>query len=148
MEQMRQWVLTVSLACITTGILQQFISAKKQISGIKLVLTLYILVTTLSPVVDSSLDWQMEEVSVVADTGSLDTQQEILSASEQNLSGQLEKELLAKGIQAEVEIQLKCSEAGEVEVGQLIVKTSADPDTVRSYIQALWETDVEVTCIS
>ena len=145
---MRQWVLTVSLACITTGILQQFISAKKQISGIKLVLTLYILVTALSPVVDSSWDWQMEEVSVVADTGSLDTQQEILSASEQNLSGQLEKELLAKGIQAEVEIQLKCSESGEVEVGQLIVKTSADPDTVRSYIQTLWETDVEVTCIS
>ena len=145
---MRQWVLTVSLACMTTGILQQFISAKKQISGIKLVLTLYILVTALSPVVDSSWDRQMKEVSVVADAGSLDTQQEILSASEQNLSGQLEKELLAKGIQAEVEIQLKCSEAGEVEVGQLIVKTSADPDTVRSYIQALWETDVEVTCIS
>ena len=54
MEQLRQWVLTVSLACITTGILQQFISTKKQISGIKLVLTLYILVTALSPVVDSS----------------------------------------------------------------------------------------------
>ena len=70
MEQLRQWVLTVSLACITTGILQQFISAKKQISGIKLVLTLYILVTALSPVVDSSWDWQVEEVSVVADTGS------------------------------------------------------------------------------
>ena len=45
MEAVQDWALSVCMACVAAGILQQFASDKARFSVIKLVLTLYILVT-------------------------------------------------------------------------------------------------------
>ncbi len=49
MEAVRQWALSVCMACICVGILQQFSQNRSNFSVIKLVLTLYILVTAFAP---------------------------------------------------------------------------------------------------
>lgn len=45
MEQIRAWVLAVCFACIAAGILGQLSSSRTRFSVIKLILTLYILIT-------------------------------------------------------------------------------------------------------
>ena len=49
MEQIRAWVLAVCFACIAAGILGQLSSSRTRFSVIKLILTLYILITAFAP---------------------------------------------------------------------------------------------------
>ncbi|MEG1269984.1 MAG: hypothetical protein RSD54_01555, partial [Ruthenibacterium sp.] len=49
METIKAWTLSVCMACIIAGLLTQFTPAKSKFSVIKLVLTLYILITAFTP---------------------------------------------------------------------------------------------------
>ncbi|MEG1381994.1 MAG: hypothetical protein RSC73_07095 [Ruthenibacterium sp.] len=49
MEIIKAWTLSVCMACVIAGILCQFTQAKSKFSVIKLVLTLYILITAFTP---------------------------------------------------------------------------------------------------
>lgn len=49
MEIIKAWALSVCMACIVAGMLHQFTQTKSKYSVIKLVLTLYILITAFTP---------------------------------------------------------------------------------------------------
>lgn len=49
LETIKAWTLSVCMACIIAGLLTQFTPAKSKFSVIKLVLTLYILITAFTP---------------------------------------------------------------------------------------------------
>lgn len=144
MESFKQWMMTVCLACVTAGILQMLTGTKKQVSGIKLVLALYILVTALAPISGLSVSWHMSEAAQTDAVEPVDTQQEILLVASQALCAQLCEDLAEQGIEAQVQVSLDCAESGEVEIQQVNISTSADEESVRTSVQALLGTDVPV----
>ena len=145
MEQIRQWAMMVCLTCITAGVLQQFTRVKKQVSGIKLVLALYILVTALSPISGFAKTLDFAPISSVEPAESLDTEHQALRVAQQELSAQLEEELSSHKIAADVAVELAVEENGKVEIQQIEVFTSADQETVRSCIESALETQVPLT---
>ena len=77
---------------------------KKSVSGIKIVLALYILVTAISPLTGLSVSWEIGDVKTASTETEFNTQQEILQSAQQTLSSQIQQELEAQGIDANVEV--------------------------------------------
>ncbi len=96
MQNIREWALAVCMACIALGILQQFVNVKGNFSVIKLVMTLYILITAFAPLnlnqeMNINFDDYFEEQSyeltsqeLVLNMAQLNLKQEILNVYTQN----------------------------------------------------------------
>ncbi len=87
MDTLKDWAFSVCMACIVVGLLQQFSSSRTNFSVIKLVLTLYILITAFAPITHmQTIDIQLpdidEENTYVTQ---IDTQGLIVSQTRQTL---------------------------------------------------------------
>ena len=130
MDWIRQWALTFCIGAIMTSILQGILPEKGTFSGIKLVLTLYILITLLSPLksfsvsqVDLRLD--MQEIELPQQ----DTQQAILERAQSQLEAVLQKALKDAGISAEsVKLTLTLQQDGGVTADAVEVKVMGEQD--------------------
>lgn len=145
MDSVKQWVMTLCLACVTAGILQMLTERKKSVSGIKIVLALYILVTAISPLTDLSVSWEMGNIKTASTATEFNTQQEILRAAQQTLHSQIQRDLKSQGIVADVEVFLMCTEKEEVQIQEIKIYTSADEERVRACVQSLLGTEANVT---
>ena len=114
MELIRQWALTLCICATMTSILQGVLPEKGAFSGIKLVLTLYILITLLSPLKSfsiSQIDLRVDtpEVAVLQQ----DTEQVILNRAQNQLSEKVKKALESEGVEAiSVDLTLKLQQDG------------------------------------
>ena len=145
MEFVKQWVMTLCLTCVTTGILQMLTERKKSVSGIKIVLALYILVTAISPFTDLSVSWEMGNIKTASMATEFNTQQEILRTAQQTLRSQIQQNLKSQGIGADVEVFLICAENKDVQIQEIKIHTSADEERVRTCVQSILGTEVNVT---
>lgn len=145
MESVKQWVMTLCLACITAGILQMLTERKKSVSGIKIVLALYILVTAISPLTGLSVSWEIGDVKTASTETEFNTQQEILQSAQQTLSSQIQQELEAQGIDANVEVLLTCTGNEDVQVQEIKICTSVSEERVRAEVQSILGTEANIT---
>lgn len=101
MEALRQWTMTVCMACIVAGILQQLSSGKSQFSVIKLVLTLYILITAFAPLQAAKYPETRMTTPVLADAAPIDTEALILESAQKNLAETVTAACMAGGCPAQ-----------------------------------------------
>ncbi len=86
MEAVRQWALSVCMACICVGILQQFTQNRSNFSAIKLILTLYVLVTAFAPFNSINLNSASIQIPTISQSNEqIDTGQIIFDQTYQNL---------------------------------------------------------------
>ncbi len=90
MDAIKSWALTVCIACICIGVLQQFTSNRTNFSVIKLILTLYILITAFSPLnniknVDMSFKYNLPQPEETI----INTQELIIQEVQQNINSSL-----------------------------------------------------------
>ena len=149
MELIRQWALTLCICAIITSILQGILPEKGAFSGIKLVLTLYILITLLSPLKSfsiSQIDLRVDtpEVAVLQQ----DTEQVILNRAQNQLSEKVKKALESEGVEAiSVDLTLKLQQDGGVVVDAveiLVAQKTQDSEKVRRTVTETLGCDVEV----
>lgn len=99
MELIRQWAPTFCISAIMTSILKGVLPEKGAFSGIKLVLTLYILITLLSPLKSfsiSQIDLQIETQPVIL--SQQNTDQAILNQAQERLEEIVLQALEREGI--------------------------------------------------
>lgn len=122
MEQIRAWVLAVCFACIAAGILGQLSSSRTRFSVIKLILTLYILITAFAPLQslgDGHATFDIPEVPQTVQAP--DTEALVLNTARTRLEDTVRSALAENGIaHAEVDVTLDAG-SGAVEVAGVAV---------------------------
>lgn len=98
MEQLRAWTLSFCFACIVAGLLGQFSIERKRFSVIKLVLALYILTVTFTPL-QSGEGVQLPQLAGAAQTAAApDTGALVMEAAEAQLARTIGQALTQAGI--------------------------------------------------
>ncbi|MEG2286586.1 MAG: hypothetical protein RSC00_01645 [Ruthenibacterium sp.] len=111
MEIVKQWTLSVCMACLVAGILQQFTASRTRFSVIKLVLTLYILVTAFAPLQAMRYPETRMSMPVVAQMTPVDTDALILEAARKNLTETITMACAAGGCAvSEVQVHLSVND--------------------------------------
>ncbi len=131
MDWIRQWALTLCIGAIMTSILQGILPEKGAFSGIKLVLTLYILITLLSPLKSFSaaqIELQLDAQPV--ELPQQNTEQVILGRAQDQLEAVLQEALSAEGIAAEsVDLTLTLQQEGGVTADAVEVRVTGEQDS-------------------
>lgn len=101
METLRAWALTVCFSCIAVGILQQLCAPRARFSVIKLILTLYILITAFAPLMalrypETRMTLSLPDTPAPAQQADIDAQ--VLTRAEQTLADMVRTECEAAGI--------------------------------------------------
>ncbi len=154
MEIIQDWALSVCMACICVGVLQQFTTNKTNFSVIKLVLSLYILITAFAPLgntseINADFTYNLPEVSDAA----LNTDDLILQAAHHNIN-----ETLFKAVQATSENVQSVNAAVHVTDNYMYVTSveitlaeetvqSTDTQKVKQAVLSALQTDVPVVII-
>ena len=137
MEQIRAWALSVCFACIAAGIVQQLSASRARFSVIKLVLTLYILITAFAPLKNIG---ETQVFSSIPDAGeaaqTVDTQALVLEQAAHNLEQTLLTSFSAKGISVEsVHVTLSGAEgAAQIESVAVRAPESAGPQEIEALV--------------
>ena len=144
METIRLWALSVCFACVAAGILQRIAAAHGRLSVIKLVLTLYILITALAPLhtLSSQVSFTLPSAPAVEDA--VDPQALALGQARQALAAQFSEALQGQGLDAAVDVELAVTE-DRAEIARVVV---TGPGLDRAQVEALaletFETEVPV----
>ena len=146
---LQNWALGVCLACIAAGVLQQFFTSRGGV--IKLVLTLYILVTALGTAGSAV---EMNSITDAFDTHAgpeqttVDVQSLTLAQAQAGLEQMLMQNLAEGGAAVKsISVRLRASEDGEVKVEQVtaVVLNKASGPAAEAIIRAALGQDVTVT---
>lgn len=129
MEQIRAWVLSVCFACIAAGVLQQLSSSRARFSVIKLVLTLYILITAFAPLQslgDGHVAFDIPETPQTVQVP--DTQALVLDTARAQLEDAVRGALAENGVACtDADVTLETG-SGAVEVAGVTVTVPAGTD--------------------
>lgn len=143
MDFIKQWALALCMACVAAGILQHFAVKTERFSVIKLVLTLYILVTAFTPL--QALRYPETRylpdlpASAPVEAG-VDTDALVLARAEQSLAGTLREACAAANAPlSEIRVALANTEAGVAvrEVGftpQDVSQSEAAQNAIRTVV--------------
>ena len=146
MEQIRAWVLAVCFACIAAGILGQLSSSRTRFSVIKLILTLYILITAFAPLQslgDGHVTFDIPEAPQTVQAP--DTEAMVLNTVCTRLEDTVRSALAENGI-AYTEVALDAdSETVEVADVTVIVPGGTDVSGVEDVVTKALGTHVPVT---
>lgn len=145
---LQNWALGVCLACVAAGVLQQLFTSRSGV--IKLVLTLYILVTALGTAgsaggLDSITD--AFDTHAAPEQTAVDVQGLTLAQAQAALEQTLMQSLAEGGAAVKsVSVQLRASEDGEVNVEQVtaVVLNEASGHAAEAIIRAALGQDVNV----
>lgn len=137
MEALRQWTMTVCMACIVAGILQQLSGGKSQFSVIKLVLTLYILITAFAPIQAFKYPETRMTTPVLADAAPIDTQALIVQSAQKNLAETVTAACMAGGCPVESATVQLVQENGMVTVTGVTLTLTSETDTQKATQLAL-----------
>lgn len=143
MTQLQNWALEVCLVCAGAGLLNHLAGSQGRKSVIKLTLTLYILVTALSPLksglASEEIDWQTPRLAAQPspDAGAL-----ALARAESALSEELSAKVGA-GVRVTLERQ-----GQEVAVARITVSGAADSRRVEAQLREDFGDGVEIVCES
>ena len=136
MEFIKGWTLAVCMACIAAGILQHFAARHERFSVIKLVLTLYILITAFAPLQALRYPLTRMDLPAVATVQPVDTQALILQQAQASLETTLVQECSAQGVALDfVAVTLTPTDSGTVV--EQVVYTAQDSAAAQKAIQAL-----------
>lgn len=149
MESLRQWTMAVCMACIVAGILQQLSGGKSQFSVIKLVLTLYILITAFAPIQAIKYPETRMTTPVLADAAPIDTEALILESTQKNLAETVAAACMAGGCPVEDVTVGLTQENGMVQVTgvTLILSDNADAQKAKQLAQTALGTQAPVTIV-
>ena len=146
MEQIRAWVLAVCFACIAAGILGQLSSSRTRFSVIKLILTLYILITAFAPLQslgDGHVTFDIPEAPQTVQAP--DTEAMVLNTVCTRLEDTVRSALAENGI-AYTDVPLDAdSETVEVADVTVIVPGGTDVSGVEDVVTKALGTHVPVT---
>lgn len=144
MGTLRLWALSVCFACVAAGILQRLAATKGRLSVIKLVLTLYILVTALAPLHAMSGETTFSLPAAPAAGETVDAGALALEQAQQALSAQLSAAMAEHGMDAAATVRLEI--VGEnAEVAEVVVTGSGlDPEQVKALAAEVFGTDVNI----
>ena len=146
MEQIRAWVLAVCFACIAAGILGQLSSSRTRFSVIKLILTLYILITAFAPLQslgDGHVTFDIPEAPQTVQAP--DTEAMVLNTVCTRLEDTVRSALAENGIAyTEVDVALD-AETVEVADVTVIVPGGTDVSGVEDVVTKALGTHVPVT---
>lgn len=149
MSQIQNWALGVCLACAAAGVLQQVFTAKSHV--IKLVLTLYILVTALGAAGKPGIwpDFSAPyDTSTLSEEAQVDVESLTLAQAAQALEQTLSQALAEDGIAAEdIRVYLFADESGEVSVKQVDIALMNDKDSssAQAVIQSMLGQQTQVS---
>ena len=141
MEQIRAWVLAVCFACIAAGILGQLSSSRTRFSVIKLILTLYILITAFAPLQslgDGHVTFDIPEAPQTVQAP--DTEAMVLNTVCTRLEDTVRSALAENGIALDAD-----SETVEVADVTVIVPGDTDVSGVEDVVTKALGTHVPVT---
>ncbi len=149
MQNIREWVLAVCMACIALGILQQFVNVKGNFSVIKLVMTLYILITAFAPLnltqeINIDLDDYFEEQNY-----ELTSQELVLNMAQLNLS----QEILNVYTQNDVsvkDVKVYLENEDNISISSISIYASEQTDTQKAVelAKTALDTDADIQLIS
>lgn len=148
MEQLRAWVLSLCFACLACGILQHLSASRARFSVIKLVLTLYILLTALTPLQSAAGLYRMPEIPDIAQPAqTIDSQDMLLDATRKNLEQAVVQSLAEQGI-TDVAVQLTLAhDDTSITVTDVILTPArtADAEPAATVVTQMFGTDTTVT---
>ncbi len=149
MQSVREWALAVCFACIALGILQQFVNIKGNFSVIKLVMTLYILITAFAPINfndDISIDlnnyYNEENIE-------MNSQELVLNTTKINLQQKILQELQANNVIVNgVSVNLNTEDYLSISSVTIYVSSQTDIESAKKYALIAIDTDVPIEIIS
>ena len=147
METLRAWTLSVCLACAAAGVLGHLTGGRGKEPVIKLVLSLYILITALAPISRWRMDglgaeWQRMQQALPA-AGTIDARALALEAAAHRLEEELTEALHTEGETCGVTVRLGCAE-GLVEVESVALYGAADLECAGRTVQEFLGAQVPV----
>lgn len=138
MELIRKWVLVLCVSAVLVSVLQSVLPEKGSFSVIKLVLSLYILITLISPVrefsaADLSLSLEQPQPAYVQ----ADLTESILGQAGRQLEATVTRGLEAAGFEpGEVSVELALNESGEAVLASVTVVCNGDAETIRETVDS------------
>lgn len=99
---MREWILTICMACVLAGGLELLLPHQEYEKSIKAVIALYILVAVLHPFQTTVPDWA--DLWTAPPTEAEDFSEYRAQLEQQTLEDQLEQALLTQNIQGQVQV--------------------------------------------
>lgn len=145
MDALRGWTLSVCLACVAAGIVQHLTGARTKEPVIKLVLSLYILITALAPLKQwsvSASDFLPQEA--LAPAAPVDTQGLAVSQTGAALSQTLDEAFAREGFLCQVEVELSAFD-GQVQVQRVAVTGDVEANTARGIVRQELGAEVPVS---
>lgn len=99
---MKEWILTICMACVLAGGLELLLPHKEYEKSIKAVIALYILVAVLHPFQTAVSDWT--DLWTTQPAEAEDFSEYRAQLEQQALKDQLEQTLLAQNIQGQIQV--------------------------------------------
>lgn len=147
MEGLKSWVLALCISAVAASLLQGLLPEKKAFSGIKLVVSLYILVTLLSPIKAFSAAqlraaWELPAAPLTAG----DADGAILRQAEGRLEELLADRFVGQGLQVEkVEVRLALDEGRSAVLEGVRVWSEEPPGLLQAVAEEFFGLDVGLT---
>lgn len=150
MSAVRGWALAICMACIVVGILQRLCAEEKRFSVIKLILTLYILITAFAPLQSlryARVDIHLPVAANVQDV-SMDTNAAMMQTGRQSLEQTIKVKCEEAGISVSGVSVALTDAKGSVEVKSVDVtilkEAGANEDAVRRAVSELLGVDTQI----
>lgn len=147
MASLRAWILTICAACIAAGVLQQLCVQRSGFSVIKLILTLYILITAFAPIRSLQNEKAAFSMPVLSTEVTVpDVKGAAIHTAESTLSKMLESTLSNAGVQSR-ETQVILQEVnGDLQVEQvnLLLFPGQDEQEARTLVARMFDMDVQL----
>lgn len=149
MELIRRWVLVLCVSAVLASVLQSVLPEKGSFSVIKLVLSLYILITLISPVrefsaADLSLPLEQAQTAYVQ----ADLTESILGQAEQKLEATVRRGLQTAGLDpGAVSVQLALDENGEAALAGVTVACDGDGEMIREAVDGALGCEAPLTLL-
>ncbi len=147
MEFIKDWALSVCMACVCVGLLQQFTASRSNFSVIKLVLSLYILITAFAPLGNvDSLNTDLTYDLPNASETQLDTEQLIVQTATQNINTTILNAINAVGCEVDyVKTQVHVTDNYVYVLGVEVSATqNTDVQAVKQAVLNTLQTDVPI----
>ncbi len=149
MEVIKQWALTVCMACIALGILGQFVNVKTNFSVIKLVITLYILITAFAPLnITGDVNLDLQEY-INEDEINLNSEEYVLDMAKNSLRQKILNEYAINDILVkDIDVKLNSEDYLAIELVEIYTLPQTDVQKATEYAQSALEQQVQIKIIS